>query len=367
MCQKRYYFRMLAASRATAFRVAVFLLLTPAALTLAAQAEERWNFAVSGDSRNCGDVVMPAIAAGVHHDQASFYWHLGDFRAIYDFDEDYKQQSTTPPVIIDYQQAAWNDFIQNQLVPFADTPIYLAIGNHELFPPKTRHDYLIQFADWLDTPELRRQRLKDNPTDHRLHAYYHWQRGGVDFITLDSASPDQFDSDQLTWFESVLAADQKDSSIATIVVGMHEALPDSISIDHSMSNSAQGIATGRQAYTDLIKLQQSTKKNIYILASHSHYFMDGTFNTEYWRNNGGVLPGWIIGTAGAVRYALPVNAKDAKAAKTNVYGYLLATVKPDRSIDFKFHELQENAVPPGVVSRFSQGFVHQCFAANPPR
>ena len=24
-----------------------------------------WRFAVSGDSRNCGDVVMPAIAAGV--------------------------------------------------------------------------------------------------------------------------------------------------------------------------------------------------------------------------------------------------------------------------------------------------------------
>jgi hypothetical protein len=25
-----------------------------------------WTFAVSGDFRNCGDVVMPAIAAGVH-------------------------------------------------------------------------------------------------------------------------------------------------------------------------------------------------------------------------------------------------------------------------------------------------------------
>ena len=27
--------------------------------------EHAWKFAVSGDSRNCGDVVMPAIAAGV--------------------------------------------------------------------------------------------------------------------------------------------------------------------------------------------------------------------------------------------------------------------------------------------------------------
>jgi len=50
-----------------------------------------WNFAVSGDSRNCGDVVMPAIAEGVKGDHAEFYWHLGDYRAIYNFDEDYKQ------------------------------------------------------------------------------------------------------------------------------------------------------------------------------------------------------------------------------------------------------------------------------------
>ena len=76
-----------------AFRHAsLFLLLL---LTAAAQAQQPWTFAVSGDSRNCGDVVMPAIAAGVHRDHAAFYWHLGDFRAINDFDQDYKQLATT--------------------------------------------------------------------------------------------------------------------------------------------------------------------------------------------------------------------------------------------------------------------------------
>jgi hypothetical protein len=44
-----------------------------------------FRFAVSGDSRNCGDIAMPAIAAGVRKDGAQFYWHLGDYRAIYDF------------------------------------------------------------------------------------------------------------------------------------------------------------------------------------------------------------------------------------------------------------------------------------------
>ena len=50
-----------------------------------------WQFIVSGDSRNCGDVVMPSIAAHSAPYSPSFYWHLGDFRAIYRFDQDYAQ------------------------------------------------------------------------------------------------------------------------------------------------------------------------------------------------------------------------------------------------------------------------------------
>ena len=47
-----------------------------------------WSFAVSGDSRNCGDVVMPEIAAGAQAHDAAFYWHLGDFRLGSDVDQD---------------------------------------------------------------------------------------------------------------------------------------------------------------------------------------------------------------------------------------------------------------------------------------
>ena len=123
-----------------------------------------WYFGVSGDSRNCGDVVMPAIAAGVIQSGASFYWHLGDFRAIYEFDEDMQHQLEhlgAPLNIIDYEQTAWDDFIRNQITHFGDLPVFLGIGNHETIPPKTREQYLIQFADWLDAPQLREQRLKD--------------------------------------------------------------------------------------------------------------------------------------------------------------------------------------------------------------
>jgi hypothetical protein len=189
-------------------RIVSLVFCVTVALTAAAQ-ESSWSFAVSGDSRNCGDVIMPAIAGGVHHDRAAFYWHLGDLRAIYDFDEDYRQLATvggTPLRIIDYENHAWDDFIGSQINPFAETPFYLGIGNHETIPPKTRAEFVQQFADWLDTPELKAQRLKNNPSDHRLHTYYHWQRGGIDFINLDNASAEQFDTEQLLWFGPLLSS-----------------------------------------------------------------------------------------------------------------------------------------------------------------
>src|SRR5262249_19151529 len=149
-------------------------------------AEAAWHFVVSGDSRNCGDVVMPAIAAGAQANKAAFYWHLGDLRAIYDFDQDYRNQNPNAR-IIEYLTNACADFQQSQTEPFGDTPFFLGIGHHETVPPKTREQFTLTFADWLNTPEIRAQRLKDNPRDHQVRTYYHWVRDGVDFINLDNA------------------------------------------------------------------------------------------------------------------------------------------------------------------------------------
>ena len=326
-----------------------------------------WSFAVSGDSRNCGDVVMPAIAAGVINSGANFYWHLGDYRAIYNFDEDMQHQPehlASPLNIYDYERIAWDDFIRNQIDPFGDLPVFLGIGNHDTTPPKTREQYIIQFADWLDMPKLREQRLRDDPSAHKLTTYYHWIQNGVDFISLDNATTDQFDTAQMTWFEKTLNAAEANSQIHTIVAGMHEALPESISADHSMNQSAAGTETGRRVYIDLQKAQNDAHKRVYILSSHSHYYMDGIFNTEYWRANGGVLPGSIIGTAGAVRYALPAESTQARAAETNVYGFLLGQVQPSGEIRFTFRRLRESDVPAAVVDRYKPAFVHWCFAEN---
>jgi hypothetical protein len=326
-----------------------------------------WSFAVSGDSRNCGDVVMPAIAAGVRAKGASFYWHLGDFRAIYTFDEDIQHQPEhlhQSLTVSGYLSSAWDDFIQNQIVPFSPVPVYLGIGNHDLIPPKTRPEYIQQFADWLDTPVLQAQRLRDDFRDHKVKTYFHWQKDGVDFVSLDNATDDQFDAAQMRWFSGVIERDSADASIHTIVAGMHEALPDSISANHSMDQSAQGIESGRAVYKLLLKAQDEAHKRVYVLASHSHYFMDGIFKTDYWHANGGVLPGWIIGTAGAVRYALPPEKVNANAAETNVYGFLLATVEPDGTIHFAFQKLAEGDVPAPVAERYTPEFVQWCFQEN---
>ena len=73
-----------------------------------------------------------------------------------------------------------------------------------------------------------------------LTTYYHWVQRGIDFIAMDNASADMFDPAQMKWFKKVLANDAKDSSIRTVVVGMHAALPDSSSAGHSMNDCAAG-------------------------------------------------------------------------------------------------------------------------------
>jgi hypothetical protein len=368
---------------------------------------ESWRFVVSGDSRNCGDVVMPAIAAGTALDGAKFYWHLGDLRAIYDFDQDMVQAAAAKSphlTIIAYENDAWDDFKRNQVAPFENIPVpfYLGIGNHETIPPKTRCEFVQKFAALLDKPEL--QDGKNNSAQSvpgsakpapatgskpgagedlqsdkvkacikqcadcgRLESktYYHWSKAGVDFIYLDNASDEQFNKLQLDWFDSITKKDADDKNISTVVVGMHKALPWSVSCDHSMNESPlpNGIQSGEKVYQGLLDLQKKGKK-VYVLASHSHYFMKDIFNTQHWRDNGGVLPGWIVGTAGAQRYPLPA-AADLTKSKTYVYGYLLGKVYSDGTIDFAFTELKESDIPSAVKSRYTESWINQtCFEGN---
>jgi hypothetical protein len=326
-----------------------------------------WRFAVSGDSRNCGDVVMPTIAQSVRSRQAAFYWHLGDFRKIYDFDEDIQHEPAhlqKPLTIYSYLAIAWPDFIENQLLPFGNVPVFLGVGNHDTLHPKTRPELLVQFADWFNAPAIRRQRLADDSHDFALKTYYHWIERGVDFITLDNATDDQFDPGQMRWLEAVVARDEQDAAVHTIVVGMHKPFPDSISGGHSMSESPTGIASGRRAVELLLRARDQFHKRVYALASHDHFYLANDLDTPYWRSHGGVLPSWIVGTAGAVRYPLPKDRSAENHAQTNVYGYLLGSVRPGGEIEFRFVPITEGDVPAAVTQRFTAKFVNWCFDEN---
>jgi hypothetical protein len=100
-----------------------------------------------------------------------------------------------------------------------------------------------------------------------------------------------------------------------------------------------------------------------VLASHSHFFVEDVYNDACHSTPETLLPGWIVGTAGAVRYRLPVNTNGAKQAKTDVYGYLLGNVSGDGEIRFTFKEVKIDDVPAAVTARYGQQ-VQACFEDN---
>ena len=307
---------------------------------------------------------MPAIAAHSAQFTPSFYWHLGDLRAIYKIDEDleFEAQNHGQPVACGaYEKLAWNDFVTNQVAAFGNLPFYLGIGNHEVIPPKTEEAFNRQFHDWLDQPVLRNQRLQDKELAEP-EPYYHWIQGGVDFIYLDNAT-NVFSDAQLTWLAHRLESAKGSPEVKSVVVGMHEALPDSIANSHSMGDNPAARPSGENAYKALINFRDASHKPVYVLASHSHFYMENIFDTPALKRNGDKpLPGWIVGTAGAMRYKLPAGAPSS--AKQDIYGYLLGTVSSDGTIRFSFKEVHESDVPQYVRQRYPATLVPWCFAHN---
>jgi hypothetical protein len=337
-----------------------------------------WYFAVSGDSRDCGDLIMPKIAQSIADNKQNapveFYWHLGDLRAIYRFDCDMamlrdpafkcppdKFPATTTEAQEDYLSAAWPDYINSQIRPFekAGVPFYVGIGNHELIPPKTRNQFRDQFKEWLTKPTIQAQRASDRAqgiASNDGDTYFHFIWKGVDIIYLDNANiyddadpkrPQDpgFTEEELTWLDQVLKRDEADPQIKTVIVGMHAALPESSSKDHAMDRNCASFCNGKRAYQRL-SLTQSRGKKVYVMASHSHYFEEYIYDTP--EHNGRGLPGWIIGTAGAEQYRSEIR-----------YGYLLVEVTPDGALHNSFQRVYGDSAPKGP-----EGLTRFCFADN---
>lgn len=331
-----------------------------------------WYFAVSGDSRDCGDLIMPKIAQAIADDRehpAAFYWHLGDFRRMFGPDCDVvkrthpdwdcksrPEEQLGPEEMNHYLDTAWDDFIERQIRPFAPTPVFLGIGNHELGAGRTRTEIQRKFQPWLTSGPIHNQRVRES-LDHFYSTegdtYYHFVQNGVDLIDLDNASPDSFSAAQIQWLETVLSRDQANAEIKTIVVGMHEALPFSRQRGHAMDATCQGLCSGQQVYDLLYRMQKLGGKRVYVFTSHSHLFVDRLFETP--EHEGQVLTGWLVGTAGAEQYRAETEPIQ--------YGYALAVVHPDGTLDVRFREVRRDS-PPLATGPGADPLTAFCFAQN---
>ncbi|HYU35322.1 MAG TPA: hypothetical protein VEW48_24475 [Thermoanaerobaculia bacterium] len=336
-----------------------------------------WYFAVSGDSRDCGDLIMPKIARDIESRRATtpaaFYWHLGDFRRMFGPDCDMVKRdhpdwdcATRPEDGLGmndmsrYLNDAWEDFLDRQIDPFGKTPVFLGIGNHELGAGRTRDDFRRTFQKWLTSAPIHLQRIRESALKPPFYTtegdtYYHFVQNGVDFISLDNADSASFSAAQLGWLQTVLDNDAKDPSIKTIVAGMHEALPYSKQRGHAMDASCQGLCSGERAYDLLFRAQAMGGKHVYVLASHSHLFVTDLFDGQP-EHTGQVLPGWVVGTAGAQQYL-------QQEGDPIRYGWALVAVHPDGTLDVTFQEVKRTS-PPVPTYKGAGPLTDFCFTQN---
>ena len=342
-------------------------------------ANTSWYFAVSGDSRDCGDLIMPRIAQAIA-DQAStatisFYWHLGDFRALYRVDCDIAKRNNPgfrcvkgnrspdekPEQKFAYLKTAWNDFIDQQLIPFRKNkvPVFLGIGNHELIENHNRDRYRKKFAPWLTQDAIKTQWEIDQTKNIKSSSgdtFYHFMQNGVDFIYLDNAESNAFPQKEIDWLFSVLDEDAKDDAVKTIIVGMHEALPGSTSSNHAMDDGkCEDICQANRVYERLYQAQNLTgppakQKHVYLFASHSHVFRENIYQTSAHKNK--VLPGWLVGTAGAEQYQTKIQ-----------YGYLQVEVHSDGTIRGEFKEVGKDS-PSASQDPDVPELIEYCFGRN---
>jgi hypothetical protein len=177
---------------------------------------------------------------------------------------------------------------------------------------------------------------------------------GIDFITLDNADG-FFPPAELVWLSKVLALDAADDSVRTIVVGMHATLPYSKVRWHGMDSSCAGLCSGQQAYDLLFRAQElagppGKRKNVCVFSSHTHDFVENAYDTP--EHAGQVLPGWVIGTAGALMYR-----------DTIKYGFLRVEVLTDGTLRPLFREVGPESPPlPGGPE--AQALTDYCFRLN---
>ena len=89
---------------------------------------------------------------------------------------------------------------------------------------------------------------------------------------------------------------------------------------------------------------------MYVFASHSHEFLENIYDTR--EHRGQVLPGWVIGTAGAEQYRGTIQ-----------YGYTRVEVLSDGTLTVRFREV-DAGTPPLASGPGARELTDFCFHVN---
>lgn len=143
-----------------------------------------FTFLVYGDTRSNPDVERRLVDEMVR-EEAAFAIHTGDL------------------VPKGSDEAAWLSFFRNEAPLLRSTPVYLAVGNHEL---------------WNDAVGAHVQRYFVPPEDGRARRYYSFRFAGARFIVLDGNG--RLD-EQTAWLERTLEAAAREG-VGHVFVAVHQ-------------------------------------------------------------------------------------------------------------------------------------------------
>ena len=150
------------------FETALALLLIPSIHAADSKdAAATWTFAVSGDSRNCGDVVMPAIAADATSTTSLSTGTLETCVRSPRPDQDFLQESesrrTSLPISPTMSTTPGTTSSKTRSNPGAMCLSFSASATTKPHVRKPERRLWLRFTIILDRPEMQEQRLKDDP------------------------------------------------------------------------------------------------------------------------------------------------------------------------------------------------------------
>ena len=129
-----------------------------------------------------------------------------------------------------------------------------------------------------------------------------------------------------------------------------------------MNESAQGERSGSEVYEMLWHAQNSAHKRVYILASHSHFYMENIFDTPDWK--GKVLPGLDRRNCGSGSLSAPAETGPSQHAMTDIYGYLDRHCVSRRSHFVRVPETQSRKTCTRRTPEDPNALVGWCFEEN---